>query len=173
MEQVYDMIMMAVPAIIVFFTTFYILKKFFENEEKKRNMELRRNSLQSVMPIRLQAYERMILFLERISPENLVMRVHKNSMSVSYFQQALLQHIRTEYEHNIAQQTYISSGAWEMVKRAKEETIKLVNVAASKVSDESNGMALSKAIFSITAEIEKKPTQIAIEFLKKEVRKLF
>jgi hypothetical protein len=173
LKDIMEIIKIVIPSIVVFVTAFYIMKKFFENEDKKRQVESKMQNHNLITPIRLQAYERMILFLERISPESLVMRVHKQGMNGRKLQQELLQNIRTEFEHNIAQQIYVSNSGWELVKRAKEETIKIVNIASSKINDSSSSIDLSKAIFDIVSGLEKIPTQIAIEYLKKEIRQSF
>lgn len=173
MEHFFEILKLILPALIVFLTSFYMLKKFFDNEDKKRIAELKHESHKFLTPIRLQAYERMIIFLERISPESLLMRVHKPGMSARLFQTELLQTIRTEYEHNISQQIYISNAGWDLVKRSKEETIKLINIGASKVNDDASGLDFSKAIFKIISELGKIPTQVAIDYLKKEIRQSF
>lgn len=173
MDHLFDILKLILPALIVFLTTFYMLKKFLDNEDKKRFAELKEQGHKFVMPIRFQAYERMVIFLERISPESLLMRVHKPGMSARLFQAELLQTIRTEYEHNMSQQIYISNAGWELVKRSKEEIIKIINIASSKVNDNSSGIDLSKIIFKIMTDLGKAPTQVAIDFLKKEIRHSF
>lgn len=173
MDDFFEILKLLLPALLVFLTTFYMLKKFLDNEDKKRLMELKQEGHKFVTPIRFQAYERMILFLERISPENLLMRVHKPGMNARIFQAELLQTIRTEFEHNISQQIYISNSGWDLVKRSKEETIKIINIASSKVNDNSSGLDLSKVIFKIITELGKVPTQVAVDFLKKEIRQSF
>jgi hypothetical protein len=136
-------------------------------------MTYKRESQGLTTPIRLQAYERLTLFLERITPGNLISRVHKSGMSAKLLQAELLKAIRTEYEHNLAQQIYISPGAWELIKNAKEETIKLINTAAINVSDEASGVDLGKLVLEVSMSIEKMPTQIALDYLKQESRQLF
>jgi hypothetical protein len=94
-------------------------------------------------------------------------------MSAKLLQAELLKAIRTEYEHNLSQQVYVSPGAWELIKNAKEETIKLVNTAAINVSDEASGVDLGKLILEVSMNIEKMPTQVALDYVKQEARQLF
>lgn len=173
MDELFEILKLILPAGIVFLTAFYILKQFFQNEEKKRIKELRHNNSGLVTPLRLQAYERIILFLERISPESILLRVNKPGMSARMLHSELLQTIRTEFEHNISQQVFVSNAAWDLVKRAKEETIKIINIASTRVSDNSSGLELSKAVFKVASELDKLPGQIAIDYMKKEVRQSF
>jgi hypothetical protein len=173
MDQLWEIAKYILPALVVLATAYLLIEKFLENERHARNMVFKRESQGLTTPIRLQAYERLTLFLERISPGNLISRVHKTGMSAKLLQAELLKAIRTEYEHNLAQQIYISPGAWELIKNAKEETIKLINTAAINVSDEASGVDLGKLVLEVSMNIEKMPTQVAIDYLKQETRQLF
>jgi len=112
MADIFQMFNYVLPAVVVFFTAWYILREFFKQEERKRQLRLLEEKQKLSLPVRLQAYERIVLFLERISPGNLVMRVHKPEMKVKQFQQMLIKTIRDEYDHNLSQQLYVSHEAW-------------------------------------------------------------
>jgi hypothetical protein len=101
------------------------------------------------------------------------MRIYKQGMSARLLQAELLKNIRTEYEHNVAQQIYMSKPVWEAVKAAKEETIKIINIAAAKVGDEATGADLSKMIIDMSTQLEQIPSDFALDILKKEVKTLF
>ncbi|HXU26517.1 MAG TPA: hypothetical protein VN698_04735, partial [Bacteroidia bacterium] len=111
--------------------------------------------------------------LERIEPNNLVLRTNKAGMTIPLLHSELVKTIKTEYEHNISQQIYVSANAWHLVKTAKEETIKLVNISITKVPESSKGQELAQVILHIASSVEKTPTQIAIEYLKTEVAQHF
>jgi hypothetical protein len=122
----------------------------------------------------LQAYERLILFLERINPENLYLRMNDKNKSAMQLQMEVLKTIRMEYEHNLTQQLYISSKAWEAVKSAKDQIVRMINMAASRVGPNASGVDLAKMTLKILNDSEaKSPTDIAKEYLKQEARKLF
>lgn len=142
------------------------VNKKLENELKLKNKDL-------IIPMRLQAYERMMLLLERLNPHSMIFRIQKPGMSAVTFQTLLLQTIRQEFEHNLAQQLYISPEAWAMVKTAKEDLIKLINTAASNVQPDADATQLSKAIISLQAEKSKQTSDSAILMMKKEIQKLF
>ena len=126
-----------------------------------------------ILPVRLQAYERSILLLERISPESMIMRVSRPGFSARQLQQELLSNITSEFEHNIAQQTYLSTEAWDKIKAAKNQIIHLVNETASEVKPEAKGPTLGKLILERLTELNTPPSQAAIDYLKKEVKSLF
>ncbi len=126
-----------------------------------------------ILPHRIDAYQRLVLFLERISPNSLVMRKFGNYQSAKQLQQDLLSTIRSEYEHNIAQQVFVSPQGWKMVKDSKEQIIQLINLAASQVEENATAIDLSSKIFELTAEFEKLPSEITTEYLIEELQKLF
>ena len=165
-----DTLLYFVPALLVLGAVFLTVKKFLDNEHKLRLLEAKRAMQKETVPLRLQAYERMCLFLERISPNSVLVRTHKSGMSARELQSDLLVTIRTEFEHNLSQQIYISSGAWEVVKNAKEDMIRIINSASASLNENSTGVDLSKAIFEIVIKNEKIPTQRALDFLKNEIK---
>src|SRR5687767_3540051 len=103
-QFIMDVIKFTIPAALVVAAIYVLLKRFFENEERKRYYELRNNTQKTVLPIRLQAYERLALLLERLSVNNLILRVKKPGMSAADLMGALLQEIRAEFDHNLSQQ---------------------------------------------------------------------
>ncbi|MEX2379887.1 MAG: hypothetical protein WD530_04050 [Vicingaceae bacterium] len=173
MEIVLEILKYILPAAIVFVGVYFIMNSFFENEQRKSSLRLRNDDRKQVLPIRLQAYERIILYLERINLSNMVMRLHKSNMSAKDMQIQMLSTIRSEYEHNMAQQLYISSKAWKMVVTAKEENIKVINSCAEQLDKDASGMDLSRFILEVVGKLEKTPTEVAIEAIKREISYLF
>ena len=173
MELLSNILLAVLPAMVVFFTSFYLIKTFIKSEQKKQYYEFKTETAKTTIPLRLQAYERIALYLERIAPGNLVMRIYKPGMSARLMQSELLKTIRSEYDHNVAQQVYLSSAGWQVVKKAKEETIRIVNIAITRVGDDANGNELGQAIIEIAAQLEKSPSDFAMEYLKIEIKNIF
>lgn len=157
---------------IVFLTSYFILKQYLTNEQKKHVLELTLKNREIITPLQLQAYERMVLLLERINPTNLIMRVSDPDMSAQQFQMALISTIRQEFDHNLSQQLYISTRAWEIVKNAKEGTIQLVNSSAMQLNPEATATDLAKTIFEQFVQQESSSLVSALEFIKKEFRSM-
>lgn len=172
MDPLFQIAMIVLPAAIVFLTTYYLVKNFLDHESRKKTLDLKLANQTVLTPIRLQAYERVVLFLERINPSGMVMRLNKNT-SGAIFQAELLKTIRSEFEHNLSQQIYMSNKSWEAVVKAKEETIKLINVASSRVSAESNAMELAQTIIAVSSQLSELPTKAAIDAIKREIGKEF
>lgn len=122
--------------------------------------------------LRIQAYERLVLFLERIAPDALIMRLHQSGMSADGLKNDLTKAIREEFEHNLTQQVFVSEQVWALVVHAREETIQLINIAHKKMQPNSSGLEMSKLIFSILSEVGKKPNETALRTLLKEARQL-
>ncbi len=173
MESLLENLKYTIPAVIVLLTAYFLLTKFFKNEENKRRYKLVLKNKSQTIPLRLQAYERMVLLLERISPESLLVRNSNPKISNQDLQSVLLADIRSEFEHNLAQQIYLSNESWTVTKGAKESIVKLINLSSSQVKPDGPSLELSKAILENYVKIETSPISVAIEFLKKEVRQFF
>ncbi len=176
-DQLFNVLLALLPSVVVFLTAFYLIRTFLgtrvREADAQRLTEIKRDDRKHVLPLRLQAYERLTLFLERISPGALVLRTHKSSMTSSMLHRELLASVREEFEHNVTQQIYVSDKAWQQVKMAKEETIRIFNIAYEQTGDGQPGTALSQRVFETAGRLSHLPTQEAILALKEEARKLF
>lgn len=161
------------PALMVGGIAIFIVHKYIEYEEVRVTSEIEKSRLEIIFPLRMQAYERIVLFLERSLPENLIRRGLKGGMSARKMQQELIAMVRGEYEHNITQQVYVSRISWDMVKTSMEETVRLINVAGAKLHAEASATDLGEKILFITSQINKFPTHIALEHVKKEFAHYF
>ncbi|HVB03703.1 MAG TPA: hypothetical protein VNE41_08280 [Chitinophagaceae bacterium] len=133
------------------------------------NLDTRRD----MMSLRLQAYERLVLLAERISPRHLVPRLHMSQSTARDLQFALVQAIRAEFDHNVSQQIYVSTASWEGICNAKEQLISLINELADQFPEGSGGDELAKMILELEMENSGNfPVQIALTVLNAEVRKL-
>jgi len=163
-----------IPAGIVFITAYFTMKHFLENDQKRRDSEMRKANQASITPLRLQAYERIVIFLERVNPSALVVRVNKNGMTAQQLHLELIKTIKSEYDHNLSQQIYMSAGSWELVKTSKEEIIKLINISSTKVPHDQSSNELAMMVINITSNLGKKlPNDIALDYIKKEVNQIF
>jgi hypothetical protein len=172
MEAFSDILKITIPALIVFLTAWMVLRNLVKNDQDKRKQELILQNSRVVTPIKLQAYERIVLFLERISLESLIVRVSLSDMTASQLHSAMLNAIRSEFEHNLSQQIYMSPQAWEVVRNARSNMIKIINSEVEKLPPDSTGMVLSKKLLEKIMELEKEPTRAAIDYLKAEISRM-
>jgi paraquat-inducible protein B len=159
------------PAIITGGVAFGLLQKFFKNEENKRKFELLRENQRLGLPIRLQAYERIVLFLERINPINLMMRVEPNSLDPQSYATLLVHTIQTEYEHNIAQQIYFTQESWEIILKAKNSIITQIR-RFSIEGEVASGEELRTKLLQELTQTES-ASAVAISFIKEELKRVF
>ncbi len=170
---VLPIILVTVPAAGVLVMAYLFLKKTAEKEIRHLQVELKRDRQKHFLPMRVDAYQRGVLLLERIHPNSLVMRLHNPGNPAKKMQTDLLQAIREEYDHNVSQQLFISPQGWDMLKNSKEETIKIINLAGKQMLATSTGTDLAGKIFEIVAEVGTLPTEIAVDYLKREMQELF
>jgi len=172
MEALADILKITIPALIVFLTSYFLLRNMIRNDQDKRRQELILQNSRTVTPIKLQAYERIVLFLERISLESMLLRVSTADMTAAQLHSALLSTIRSEFEHNLSQQIYMSQQAWEVARNARSNMIKIINTEAEKMPQNATAIALSKQLLEKIMELDKEPTRVAIEYIKAEVGRM-
>lgn len=159
------------PALITGGVAFVMMQKFYNSEESKRKFELLRENQKQALPIRLQAYERVVLLLERINPTQLLLRVAPISKSKEDYATLLTHNIQTEYEHNLTQQIYLTAETWNMILKAKNSTVQMIRKNAIR-EDIVDADKLREAIMLELTEVES-PSSIAISFLKEELKRVF
>ena len=159
------------PALIVGFVAFYFFKMHTTNENQKRKQELHKEAQQTSLPLRFQAYERMALFLERITLSKLLLRIAPIGNEKEAYANLLIANIEQEFDHNLAQQIYISDSCWNVIKTAKNTTIQMIRSASEleQVTDANNLREhLIKSMVDKTA-----PSDTGLAFIKNEVGELF
>jgi tRNA isopentenyl-2-thiomethyl-A-37 hydroxylase MiaE len=173
MDVLLDFIKIVLPAGIILYAMYLTIRAFLNKQMEEKWLEMKQKNQETLLPVRIQAYERMCLFLERISPGNLILRLNVGGYTTKDLQQALLQEIREEFNHNVAQQIYMSNEAWAAITNAKEDVIMLINQSAEQLSADDSGLALAKKIFETMAERKVDIIDYALKLIKEEVRSLF
>jgi len=168
MEQFLEALQYTIPSIVALAAAVLVVKAFLDKETRAQKHEYMLKNQKTIAPIRLQAYERIIMFLERISPVNLITRIQEPGMNYKQLQMSLLQQIKAEFEHNISQQLYISDESWELAKNSKENLTKLINVATKDMKPEASAIDLSRAILDVYLKVENPPIEMAIKKIKAE-----
>jgi hypothetical protein len=163
---------MLLPLIVIFLFVYYMLKAFFDQFEKQRKQELNLKYSEQTLPARLQAYERLALLLERITPESMVLRLNRRDMTVLDLQKVMMQNIREEFEHNLSQQIYVSAKAWSMVTAARQSMIQLITETASELKPDEPSTELATDLLDEFASISDDPLTVAKAFLREEAREL-
>ncbi len=170
-QKLVELIIYLFPAIITGGIAYLFFKKHTKNEEGRRRYLIQKEAQKTALPLRLQAYERMALFLERINPSSLLLRVSPINNDKQQYQQLLVANIEQEFEHNLSQQIYISDECWNVIKTAKSTTIQIIRSTADKTEIE-DADKLREII--LTSLLEKaSPSDTGMAFIKNEVGELF
>ncbi|MFA5298334.1 MAG: hypothetical protein WC389_09035 [Lutibacter sp.] len=166
--KIMELLSYTIPSAVTGLVAYYFFLSHTNNEEKKMRLTLLMKNQKQSLPIRLQAYERMALFLERINPTKLVLRITSVNNDVNAYSQSLINTIEMEFEHNLTQQIYISEKCWSVIMASKNATIYIIKKTAEEetvTNAQELREALIKRILNSAA-----PSDTALAFIKDEVR---
>jgi len=172
MNTFIEILQWILPALIVLLTAWLVLNEVKKLEIQRQKQELRLKDRKAYIPVRLQAHERLLVFLERITPESLVMRLQRPDLTVQGIHSLFLKTIRQEWDHNVSQQLYISDETWLLIKNARENVVRLINTEAGKLKPTDPALKLSQIIIEEFAE-SVTPVQKAILAIKQDINALF
>lgn len=164
----YTIIIVACLALIAIV---FVSKMFTERTLKAQALDNGKAAKSISLPLRLQAYERMALYLERIEPNQLVMRIHAPGLTIAQEQNLLLTAIRSEFEHNLSQQIYISNDVWNKICDAKNDIIEIINTVAEQMDETADNQQFAESL--LIASAQKPVVDQALVILKNDVQKLF
>jgi hypothetical protein len=167
-----DILKYTLSGLFVFFAAYFLVKNHFDTYYNLKELEYKKMIVKDILPLKLQAYERMVLFVERINPTNLLVRLHQTGMSAKEMQSFVLNDVKAEYQHNISQQLYMSNDAWNIIKRVKDDTIGIVTHSVRNLPAEASAVDLSKAIFTKLEELEENPYDLALLVMKNDIQDL-
>ena len=170
MNDLLDLLLYLVSGVLVALAALYVMKHQATQEQKKRQFELRRLQSKESLSVRLQAYERLTLFLSRNTLSKLVLRLSAGSAEPQQYLQTLIQTIEQEFNHNVSQQIYLSAECWDLIVIAKNKTI--LKLRAAGQTDWSEVSALRTAL---VAQSEKEVDDMtrALDYLKAEVAQMW
>ena len=160
-----------VLAIIIGFMAmiWWSFSRFIKNRERAWVFAIKQDNNKALASLRLSAYERLVIMLERITPQSLILRHHIQASNAGILQRDLIRAIREEFEHNISLQVYVSIGCWEKVVRARDETIELIKIAATKVDTSSDPILLSQEVIALESIVQNSAIREAIIAIRQEM----
>ncbi len=173
METFLEILKYTLPSVAILIAIWLLSKQFVAVIQSQIHQESRKIANNKTLVLRLQAYERLAVFLERISLDSLLIREQQSGQTARQFHSHLLHIIRQEFDHNLSQQIYLDEESWKVARMAKENTIKMLNASLSAVNPEGDSLSLSKQALDFQMEATSSPAQAALEFMKNQVRKIF
>ena len=162
-----------IPAFIVMMTAYLLFDKMLVNEDRRRKAEFLKKNQSVITPVRLRAYERLALLLERTHPSAMMLQVIQPGMTCMEAQAKLLSYIRAEFDHNLSQQIYVSEELWNAVKDTHDNLIKLVNTTAQHFQPDDPATKYAEVIIRVYSEPDANPTSVALALLRTETQQLF
>lgn len=172
MDIFFDIIKYTLPAMITGLTAYYLFRNFFEFQIRVKAAENKNSDRKVTLPLRLQSYERLSLFCERISIPNLIMRLKSPDASAASLQYTMMIAIQQEFEHNISQQVYISDTLWQIIRLTKDNMMAIISDVGGKLDKKAGADELTDALFSYLNE-NSSATDTALAAIRKEAGDLF
>ncbi len=173
MNTTLEILKYTLPAVIVLIASYLIVQKFLVSEIKRKQLSLFNETQEITARLRLQAYERLVLFIERIQPRNLVPRTYQSGMTVTDLRAALIFNIKTEFEHNLSQQIYVSKEVWDTVRGVQEQEMGMINQIAQQLDPEAPAKELHKRIVDfVMTDDTAAPTDVALQIINEEAKRL-
>jgi hypothetical protein len=173
MEIIIEFGKLLIPALLVLYAMYLTVKNVLEKDIQKKEVDLKIKNYETLLPMRLQAYERLTLLLERVSPNNIMLRLSNPKLTAKEFQIILIKEIRDEYNHNLSQQIYITENTWMLVRKAIEDTINLINQCSINLKEDARSVDLTKAVFGEVMHNEVDSVEHALSELRKEVSQFY
>lgn len=167
-EVILEIIKISVPALIVFFTVNHLFKNYLEGQQQLRRQDIEKEQKSAALPLKMQAYERLSLFCERIALPTLLLRFPPADQNARSYKLTLLLAIQQEFEHNITQQVYISSQLWEIIKAARDDAVNFISIVSEKVEPDASAIELKQALLNYEASREATGLDTALQAIKKE-----
>lgn len=168
-----DILKLSVAGVGVVWVAFYLFKPYLDKNERLQILELKKSADNQTLPLRLQAYERVVLFIERINPASLLVRLNGSGFSAAELHYQAIQEVSSEYQHNITQQIYVSSRAWAVVRHLKDDTVNLLNSTLRALPENASGLDFSRALLTHLSQLEDNPYDTAASLVRKDLEELF
>jgi hypothetical protein len=163
-----------VLSVVAVITTVWILfQQWLKHRERQWAFTLKQDNNKALAPLKITAYERLVVMLERISPQSLVLRSLPGHVTAGTLQLELVRAIREEFEHNVSLQMYVSNECWEIIRKAKDETAELIRIAFTRVRPDSPAMDLVREIMELENRSGFNATRIALQAIRTEMAGYF
>jgi hypothetical protein len=167
-----EIIRYCIPALCVLLATWLVMHKFYKGEAEKRLWELKLASQKEISPLRMRAYERLALLLERTTPKHILLELSLDEMSILQVQQHLMRTIRMEYDHNLSQQIYVSEEVWSAIIASKDQMLAFINSIAQQMPPESTALDYAKVLITAYSSNGQTTNDQAMQLLRAEARSL-
>lgn len=166
-----EIIAFTLPSLITGAVAYYLFDAHFKDQQNTRRWLLQKDNQSATLPLRLQAYERITLLMERINPSQLMVRINPISEDKKDYCDFVIAQIEQEFDHNLSQQIYISNECWSLIVTAKNATIQMIRLATMH-EKATNADSLRELVISDLLQ-KASPSSAALAYIKNEVSQLW
>jgi len=170
METILEILKFTIPGLIVFAAVYYIQRQYNDSQYQMKALETRSKYSNNAIPLKLQAYERLLLFCDRIMIPNLILRLKAPGMSAEQLKTTMIISVQKEYEHNLAQQLYTTQKLWDIITLSKNDIIAIISDAAKGLSANASADELAGILISKTSNNKANPIVVANKAIKEEAK---
>jgi hypothetical protein len=173
MQQFLELLKYTIPGFIVFATAYYLLKAYFDDNYRMQALRMKSEAQKVTLPVRLQAYERLMLLCERMNLTNVLLRVRTPDMTVADLRMAMMVAMNQEFDHNTSQQLYVSETLWQIMQVAKQDALSSLMKAGEDVDPQADSDLLIANLFRLQEAKGIDPLQKAQQAIRTEAGQLF
>jgi hypothetical protein len=169
--KIIEILAYTIPSLITGGVAYYLFNSYFKDQQNTRRWLLQKDAQKDALPLRLQAYERMTLFVERINLTKLLIRITPLSQDKNDYENLVIAQIEQEFEHNLSQQIYMSDECWMIIVTAKNATIQMIRKAT--MSDRVDSTDKLRELLLNDLMEKQSPSNAALAYIKNEVGQLW
>lgn len=167
----FDWLAFTIPSIMLFGIAYYFIQGWLKSQREIENFKTIRALSKQTLPLKLQAFERLALFLERIKIDQIILRMRSHELNAYDMSNLILITIQQEYEHNLSQQVYVSDQLWQIIQTAKEQNVLFVLNLQHQLSDHATGDDFLNALGEAADNREAEPLETALKAIRIEAQK--
>lgn len=168
-----DILKYSVAGLGILYAAFYIFKPYLDKTQNLQVLEFKKGLTAQTLPLRLQAYERLVLFIERVNPTNLLLRINSNGLSADELYTLIVNEVRSEFQHNVTQQLYVTSRAWSVTRRVKDDTLNVIANGLKTLPTNATGLELGQTVLNLLSKLDENPYDMAVGLLRQDLEDLF
>ena len=169
--KIIEILAYTIPSLITGSVAYFLFDSYFKDQQNTRRWLLQKEAQKEALPLRLQAYERMALYLERINLTKLLIRITPLSQDKNDYENLVMAQIEQEFEHNSTQQIYMSDECWTIIVTAKNATIQMMR-AANRSDLVDSADKLREVLLNDLMD-KQSPSNAALAYIKNEVGQLW
>lgn len=173
MQVFLEILKITLPAVVVALTSYFVIREMLRKQLQMQAQKVRAERQSTTMPLRMQAYERLSLLVERLALPGLLLRTSSEEMQAKTLKVALMITIQQEFEHNISQQIYVSEKLWQIINATRDDLLQFIELVSEKVPKDANARSFKDALIGYQQQRESDPVATAQMAIRKEAASLF